>query len=219
MKDNEIILSIEVDVNNNYENFIAKMQETGLIENYKLKQHPFPVNSLRDEIITHLVEEGLSSLLKFNVIMEDITSPSMAINDIEKVICAFVQRIAPASRLLVIDPYFYSANSSAKSHELFTRLISPLYPNLKDIFVISNNPSGPTCVAMHSELRAKGVQVTDRKSNQFHDRFWINPDNKKGLVIGTSLNGIGNKIALVDHLNNQDVSTLLNLAKAEGVSL
>ncbi|OOE39103.1 hypothetical protein BZG06_15875, partial [Salinivibrio kushneri] len=55
--------------------------------------------------------------------------------------------------------------------------------------------------------------VRDIITNDFHDRFWINPVNQKGLIVGTSINGIGKKISLVDKLQDQDVEVILNELK------
>lgn len=50
-------------------------------------------------------------------------------------------------------------------------------------------------------------------TNEIHDRFWIDPDNKKDLIIETSLNGIGKKIFLFDSLEKMMLLSLWKLLK------
>ena len=51
------------------------------------------------------------------------------------------------------------------------------------------------------------------ETEEFHDRFWIDPDAHKGFVMGTSLNGVTKKIALIDHLGREDVMQIAALAR------
>ena len=38
---------------------------------------------------------------------------------------------------------------------------------------------------------------------EINDRFWIG-DQTRGIVIGTSLTGLGNRYALMDYISDQD---------------
>lgn len=77
------------------------------------------------------------------------------------------------------------------------------------MYVVSNG-EGDMHARMHAALSevAPGVTVTDAKTGAFHDRFRINPDPGDGIVMGTSLNGLGARRALVDELSSSDVQDI-----------
>jgi hypothetical protein len=52
-------------------------------------------------------------------------------------------------------------------------------------------------------------------SEKFHDRFWL-ADGARGLVVGTSLNGLGKRYALVDFMQPSDVRDVVQALKTEG---
>jgi hypothetical protein len=52
------------------------------------------------------------------------------------------------------------------------------------------------------------IDATLKMTDDFHDRFWI-ADKAKGLFVGTSLNGIGKKYALVDVMRDEDTATIV----------
>lgn len=216
--ENEVILTIQVSKEHDYETFIDKLTKSNVISDYKVAEIPCPQYSFRDHFIDHIVEYGLSSLLSYTISMEDIASPSMAVNDIEEIFKKYVNKLVPAKRLLIIDPYFYAENSNANTHQLFVRLIAPVIDQLEEIHIVSNNSNGPMRTLMHTEITNKNSNITifDTTTNKFHDRFWININDNKGIVVGTSLNGIGNKISIVESINEIDTQELISLAKLEG---
>jgi hypothetical protein len=64
---------------------------------------------------------------------------------------------------------------------------------------------------------APGLSVAHRTSNTFHDRFWIDPISTKGFLCGTSLNGLGKRYALVDHLEPTDAADVLTALRNESL--
>ncbi|AYD22740.1 TPA: hypothetical protein SOL98_002804 [Clostridioides difficile] len=57
------------------------------------------------------------------------------------------------------------------------------------------------------------IDIEIKISKNFHDRFWLT-DNK-GIVVGTSLNGIGKKFCLIDKLKDADLKELKEIIKFE----
>lgn len=212
----DVILKIEVDNSHTYENFISKVHEIDFFNRYKIRRVIFPVQEFRDEFIKHITEEGLLSLFNYSITMEDVTSPSMTVDDVESTVAKFVEQLRPLNNLLVIDPYFYAASTTA--HELLQRLLSPHQQDLMSVTVICNQISAPNAENMQAAIKSvsPNASINEIQSKNFHDRFWINPHSGAGLVMGTSLNGIGRKIALVDRLGDKDVQEILELAKDAG---
>jgi hypothetical protein len=52
------------------------------------------------------------------------------------------------------------------------------------------------------------ISVEHSKSKYFHDRFWI-ADDLRGIFVGTSLNGLGKKYALVDNIRDSDTNSIV----------
>ena len=70
-----------------------------------------------------------------------------------------------------------------------------------------------------SRLGALTPSITLQHSicNRYHDRFWITSTRSEGLVVGTSLNGLGKRYALVDKLAADDVHSIVSSLSQEGV--
>ena len=55
------------------------------------------------------------------------------------------------------------------------------------------------------------VQVSVYYSEAIHDRWWIVENVKKGILCGTSLNGIGkDKLSTITPLSEDDVEKIIN---------
>jgi len=53
------------------------------------------------------------------------------------------------------------------------------------------------------------IYIVHKISSNYHDRYWISGNREKGLIMGTSLNGLGNKFASVDRINISDVREIV----------
>lgn len=153
--------------------------------------------------------------------MEDVTSPSMHINDIEKVIAKFLSKLNGAKRIIVIDQYFYSKSKTIDVSAVFRNLLSGISGSLDEIVFVTNGKKTEAKTDIHSAVNTlnAGTKIQDFITDEFHDRYWIDPDNNIGVVMGTSLNGLGNKIALVDKLRPDDVAEIVSLAKGLGAPI
>ncbi len=203
------------------EDFPKRLHQSGLLNDFEFYQISLPAYSFREEFLDHIAKKGLSSLFYFTVIMEDITSPSMTINDIEKVIAKFLTNLNGAKKLVVIDPYFYSKSKTSDISILFKNLLAGISSDLQEIVFISNGRSTDTKTDIHSAVSSidSKISIKDFSTDEFHDRYWIDPDNNVGIVMGTSLNGLGKKIALIDKLSSEDVEEIVKLAKAIGAPI
>lgn len=198
-----------------YTEFVEKLHEIEIFEKFDVHEIPFPAHYFREEFLEHISTQGLSSLFNFTVVMEDITSPSMSINDIERVVSTFVGQLQGAKRLIIIDPYFFSKSSKVDVDQLFSRLLGKVSSNLEDICFITNGRKNEAKNDILSVID-RAITVHHVTTDEFHDRYWIDPDSNKGIVMGTSLNGLGNKISLIDRLREEDVVEIAKLAKQSG---
>lgn len=204
-----------------FSEFSERLHESGLLNYFEFHQIPLPVYSFRQEFLDHIAKHGLSSLYDFTISMEDITSPSMKINEIEQVIAKFLVNLNGAKKLVVIDPYLYSKSSTIDVPAVFKNLLSGIAGALEEIVFITNGRKTDTQADIHTAVTALNatMRIKDFATDEFHDRYWIDPDNNVGIVMGTSLNGLGNKIALVDKLKPDDVAEIARLAKGLGAPI
>lgn len=173
-------------------------------------------SEIREVLQEHIIEYGISSLFHYSITCDAVLHPGCNVDEIENVILGFVRKLSSAKNLLIIDPFLYSKNSDkTDTLDLFGTMMSELSENLEMVTVITSGKDNKGKCAMHGVLRTvvPAVQIKDVVTDEFHDRFWIDIDNLKGIVMGTSLNGITQKICLVDHMSNADVRQIVELAK------
>lgn len=216
---NDMIIQITRKTNEvTFREFREKIREIGLLEKFDIADIVTPVLTFRNEIIDYIIKNGLSSLYNIYFSMEDITTPSMTINNIENIILKFIGELKGAKKIIIIDPYFYAKSAKVDVPKLFMRLLTQISISLKKITFITNGMKADIKNEIHSMIKALNHQIIiqDIITDEFHDRFWIDPDHNKGVVMGTSLNGLGNKISLVDMLSENDVIEIYKLAKKIG---
>jgi hypothetical protein len=201
--------------------FSEKLHRSGLLDDFSFGLITNPVYIFRDDFLDHIVADGLSSLYHFDIAMEGIMSPTMSVDDIKRVVLKFVSTLVGASHLSVIDPYFYAKSSKISTPAIFSDLISEISTTLEKITFVTNGRRNETKVDIHAavSLLNNRTKISDYVTDEFHDRFWIDPARNIGLVMGTSLNGLGNKIALVDKLAPDDVNEIVRLAKEQGIDV
>ncbi|MFT8550368.1 MAG: hypothetical protein ABF739_04665 [Acetobacter okinawensis] len=198
MQFNEIREDLHKTVENNYDANIQFISNPDILFEKKYREK--------------IIREGFMSFLSGTLAMEDITSPSMEIDQIEGIFRKFVDNIDISSDLLVIDPYFFASKNPDNDYDLFLRCLSPVPQELKKITIIHNGKIEENALDIFKSKITSikpDVEVIDRTCSIIHDRFWINTINKKGIVVGTSLNGIGKKVSIVDNLSHSDVNSIL----------
>ena len=131
-----------------------------------------------------------------------------------QLILGFVKKLDGVKNLMIIDPYFYSSEATALA--LFEHMIGELSSNLKSVTFFTKTRTQIDRSAMHAVLLrlVPTITIKNVETEEFHDRFWIDSDAHKGLVMGTSLNGVTKKIALIDHLDREDVMQIAALARS-----
>jgi len=168
--------------------------------------------NIKDILREYIIENGISSLFHFTITCDAVTHPGIHVDDIEKIVLGFIDKLNGVEDLYIIDPYFYSDDPQCVA--LFGKMISALSKNLKTITFFTNGKTTNKKAAMHDLLSqlVPHVTVSDVKTHIFHDRYWIDAIRNIGIVMGTSLNGIGKKIALVDNLSHHDAKEIAQLA-------
>lgn len=128
-----------------------------------------------------------------------------------------------SNELIIIDPYFLKKNTNESLEEvqsrldLFETMISQVKNELTVIRIITAQNNINRDYEQQFRVRMQSInpniEISHHCTNEIHDRFWINPINKKGLVIGTSLNGILKKYSFFDNLRDDDVGEILDVIR------
>jgi hypothetical protein len=168
---------------------------------------------LREKIRKRILERGRSECLTSSTLLLEEVLPDGA--DRNAIITTFQKMLAvlsPQKELLIIDRYLFAGKVSAKYLKFFCDLLGPSLQSIKCLRTVSDKPKNSATIATLVKMVKKFNKSIDFKaecSNVFHDRFWI-CDREKGLFVGTSLNGVGSKYAVVDYLQPEDVKKIYN---------
>ncbi|WP_186084746.1 hypothetical protein [Burkholderia gladioli] len=169
--------------------------------------------NVREYFREYIVENGISSLFNFSMTCDAVMHGGIHVDEISDVILQFVDKLKGVKDLFIIDPYFYSDDPDCVA--LFGKMISALSEQLRSVTFFTNGRKANKKSAMHSVLQevAPKVSIDDIVTDEFHDRFWVDAEKNVGIVMGTSLNGIGKKIALIDRLSEYDARDIAKLAR------
>ena len=170
--------------------------------------------AIRDVLREWIAEHGISSLFNYHITCDAVLHPGFRVDEIEELILVFLRSLRGVKNLFIIDPFFYSSEPSVLA--LFEKMMRELAATLESVTFFSKGRPPAERMSMHSVLIGlrPNIKIRDVETTEFHDRFWIDPDTKKGLVMGTSLNGVTKKIALIDHLGHADAAQLAAMAQA-----
>lgn len=166
------------------------------------------------EIQRQLREEGPAAFLRRVQVQEDISPVAPEPSTAEFVLQRLL-RLAPASELIITDPYMFTSTRTKDASvyaALVERIIAPILAEGASLhFVTDARVSAPVVQAeVTAALKAvvPDLKIRTSHSGDFHDRFWI-ADRTRGVILGTSLNKIGNKIFFIDSLASSDVTAVL----------
>lgn len=115
-------------------------------------------------------------------------------------------------KLTIIDPYFFSNSRFAFTRSRLIEILTAGPPSLQWLEVVTSEKSfDKTSAASLTKSLPPHIRLTVIKNGEFHDRFWIINDSK-GIVVGTSINGFGNKHFFIqdDFLSTRDVQRILS---------
>jgi hypothetical protein len=187
----------------------------------ELKQHLSIVDSFRPEFVDYIAKYGLSALFRREPLTEVLVAPGTSSSAVQSLLQAFLGALSVTTDLVVVDPYFFAPTTDTSYPALIEQVLHPVLATLRTLTVITlpNKVDAKlvTDVTAALVVGAPGLSVAHRTSNTFHDRFWIDPISTKGFLCGTSLNGLGKRYALVDHLEPTDAADVLTALRNESL--
>jgi len=125
--------------------------------------------------------------------------------------------------LIITDPYFLQwdgPNKAFPSEKKYTDYIVDYIPReLKklELFILPG-PNKRILKKFNDRVRGRGTQVSYWQTTEIHDRTIIR-DNMTGTLMGTSFGGLGNKLAFVLDIPDQDLKMFMEqLNRIRGVA-
>ena len=150
--------------------------------------------------------ENNNSILQEEVLLKNITNE-------EKLNCFsyFFSKIeAEEKELIITDPYLFKESKNKKEDDEYCNILAKIImkAKAKSIRVITNYRNYNNDI--HKKIENKLTQdIKIIWNDDFHDRFWI-ADRKKGFYTGTSINGLGKRITLINLLSKDEVKIIID---------
>jgi Cdc6-like AAA superfamily ATPase len=113
--------------------------------------------------------------------------------------------------ITIIDPFLFPVNYNNQYVHLITEIFR--LNNSNKITIITNQSNFNQ--ELYERIKSNLTQELNIIFNpEFHDRIWLNMEKNKAFFLGSSLNGIGNKICLIDKLNDADSKDIIDYINA-----
>ena len=197
-----------------------------MLSERKLQVRQVDIDALvRARLEEQVTARGVSALLRRpQRLREDILCPGTPDETFASLVASMVSTLAPTRSLTVVDPYLLNPRPRTID-DAVGLIVDVLRPALTHSVPVlfcymqagerakeeSKENERAMRAALEREFSSTGVEFIE--SDVFHDRFVI-ADGHRGLVLGTSFNGVGRKYFLVDYLQDTDAETIAKAVDA-----
>lgn len=161
-----------------------------------------------------LKQKGTTYILSLDIFQQEMLLPPVVLETgyaapfLIQTLRDKLQSLSPRESLTIIDNDLFSPKleNSANHLRILAEILVGLVDTVKRITFITH----PTYdSSLYDEVKQllhylnSELVVTLNTADNFYDRFWI-VDEHQGLFVGASLNGVGQKYALVDNMHDED---------------
>lgn len=174
------------------------------------------IDSITSEFRDEVFQYGLTSLLTRQPINEELIHVAIPKTTIENIMINFLKTININDELIIVDPYFFASTKEDGYPALIQAILKPFSPGLKTIKIITSPDRNKIDVELKKSIENNimhlnsNMAIEHKTSPEYHDRFWISASRKKGIITGSSLNGLGKKYAIIDILKETDVKDIVS---------
>jgi len=166
-----------------------------------------------------ILEKGTSYVLSVERIQEEVLPKVEKRHKylLVQILRDKLRALSPSNNLVIVDPYLFPVKLHDKTDFLqtFRDVFASLIHDIKKVSFVTKPGYNQTLSDEAKRLLANlnpQIVIAHTTTDDFHDRFWI-VDAHKGLFVGTSLNGIGNKYALTDNMRDEDTEAIIEELK------
>jgi hypothetical protein len=166
-----------------------------------------------------LTEQGVTYVWRLVRLQEAVVPQTKHVEPLVRVLESMLAKLAPSQDFVIVDRYLFSKGSDPGYPALLASLLAPIARAVRRIKFITGRRSDSTLLKRVQEFllaEAPSLSVVHDISDDFHDRFWI-ADQSRGLFLGTSLNGLGKRYALVDYMAPHDVREIVDSLRTRGL--
>ena len=190
--------------------FFERFSESELSRDFGV--YRLSLDALRPHVQQHIIEYGLSSLFYNHMTCDAVMHPGFTTDEIEAVVLGIMSKLDGVKHLLIIDAFFY--DDKPECLLLLEKIVRSMSSKLEKVTIITHGKRVSMRPWIHDVFSTvvPGIQLNDVVTEDFHDRYWIDVENTKGVMVGTSLNGIGKKIAMIDYASFADTWEIVRLA-------
>ncbi len=165
---------------------------------------------------TLILQHGSTHILSVKRLQEAVlpkVKPEDGKDLLLKTITTYLESLSPTRSLVVIDAHFLPRKlpDAASYVRTVTDTLAPIIPKIATMrFIIRPefNSSLYETIRRHIVALNPGLDVSCKTTSDFHDRFWI-VDQTRGLFVGTSLNGVGLRCALIHFMRDEDAAFIV----------
>lgn len=162
--------------------------------------------AFREEMKDFLIKFGPTRAVSWGSLNEDVLPDNTPRSVLVETLRLKLALCAPSDSFIVVDPYLFPPTPDASYlADLLLLLQAPAERSTKLTIVTKASGNAGLRQSVVNAVQAfnANLTITVKHTNVFHDRFWI-ADDQRGIFVGTSLNGLGNRYALVDFLQEDD---------------
>lgn len=159
------------------------------------------IKELDDETFNEVINtSGCNEYFTEEVLLDNISDDDI----INKFNCYLEQIKSEGADLVIIDPYILSGLDLNYTNTLINILKKAKAK--KYTIITDQNNIDNTC---KNNILKEFPNIEIIYTKKIHDRFWI-CNRKTGFYVGTSLNGIGRKLTLINLLKKSEVTTIVS---------
>jgi hypothetical protein len=159
-----------------------------------------------------LNERGVTYIWRLMRFQEAVIPQTKNVGPLVHVLERILAKLALSQDFIIVDRYLFAKGFDPGYRPLLGSLLAPVAKAVRRIRFITGPGSEPRLLKQVREFLLAEVprlSILYGISNGFHDRFWI-ADQSRGLHLGTSLNGLGKRYALVDYIASHDVREIVD---------
>ena len=115
-----------------------------------------------------------------------------------------IRKAQQSQKLTIIDPYFFNNGKLSLAEKPTILEILKPFDQLKQLEIVTKKNYNKKNFEWYEKSLPK-IEINVIAEEDFHDRFWI-IDERKAFIVGTSVNGFGNKHFFIqdDYLSGSD---------------
>lgn len=181
-----------------------------------------------DECQRMIREGGITSIMSL-VRLQEAVMPKVADSQHRFLVVEMLRdklvKLAPQKELVIVDNYIFppkgfpDEESKLEYWQMLEDIFEPVVRKIGSLIFVTKSNFNRSLFEELKHLLARlnpNLFAVCHTTDDFHDRFWIS-DRQNGLFVGTSINGIGKRYALVDAIREDDTEEIVRVLEKLGL--